>query len=86
VLVLVEQQLLVLHEQQLEVEQLELDQDSSTTEESVISSISNVALSKARSSSFRSMDIVVLLSVVSWCGSRTSGGTRARGTAAAGAA
>ena len=65
VLVLVEQQLLVLQEQQLEVEQLELDQDSSTTEESVISSISNVALSKARSSSFRSMDIVVLLSMVS---------------------
>jgi len=66
VLVLVEQQLLVLQEQQLEQEQLELDQDSSTTEESVISSISKVTLSNAASSFLRSMDMGILLSEFRW--------------------
>jgi hypothetical protein len=59
VLVLQEQQLLVLHEQQLEQEQLELDQASST-DSSVISSISNVALSRALSSFFSSTDMTIL--------------------------
>jgi len=59
VLVLQEQQLLVLHEQQLEQEQLELEKASST-DSSVISSISNVALSRALSSSFSSTDMVIL--------------------------
>jgi hypothetical protein len=59
VLVLQEQQELVLHEQQLEHEQLELDQASST-DSSVISSISNVALSRALSSSFSSTDMTNL--------------------------
>jgi hypothetical protein len=52
VLVLQEQQLLVLQEQQLLQEQLELDQPSST-DGSVISSISKVALSRALSSTVR---------------------------------
>lgn len=56
VLVLVLQQLLVLQEQQLEQEQLELDQASST-DSSVISSTSNVALSRALSSFFSSTDM-----------------------------
>jgi hypothetical protein len=59
VLLLQEQQLLVLHEQQLEQEQLELDQASST-DSSVISSISNVALSRALSSSLSSTDMAIL--------------------------
>jgi hypothetical protein len=54
-----EQQLLVEHEQQLEQEQEELDQANST-DSSVISSISNVALSRALSSSFRSTDMATL--------------------------
>ncbi|MDQ2956736.1 MAG: hypothetical protein M3Y42_07215 [Actinomycetota bacterium] len=51
-LVLHEQQLLVLQEQQLLQEQLELEKPSST-DGSVISSISNVALSSALSSMVR---------------------------------
>ena len=58
-LLLQEQQLLVLHEQQLEQEQLELEKASST-DSSVISSISNVALSRTLSSSFSSTDMVIL--------------------------
>lgn len=54
-----EQQELVLQEQQLEQEQLELDQASST-DSSVISSISNVALSRALSSSLSSTDMAIL--------------------------
>jgi hypothetical protein len=57
--VLVLQQLLVEQEQQLEQEQLELDHASST-DSSVISSISNVALSRALSSFFSSTDMTNL--------------------------
>jgi hypothetical protein len=56
VLVLQEQQLLVLHEQQLEHEQLELENASSTAG-STSSSISNVMLSRAASSVLR-LDMV----------------------------
>lgn len=57
-----EQQLLVEQEQQLEQEQLELDHASST-DSSVISSISNVALSRTLSSSLSSADMAILSSV-----------------------
>ncbi|MFG2561148.1 hypothetical protein [Streptomyces sp. NPDC048496] len=59
VLLLQEQQLLVEQEQQLEHEQDELDHASST-DSSVISSISNVALSRTLSSSRSSMDMAIL--------------------------
>ncbi|NDL60164.1 hypothetical protein [Phytoactinopolyspora mesophila] len=51
VLVLVEQQLDVLHDEQLEQEQLELHQPAASWPTSVMSSTSNVAVSRSSSSS-----------------------------------
>ncbi|MCL2535998.1 MAG: hypothetical protein FWE39_17700 [Nocardiaceae bacterium] len=73
-----EQQLEVEQEQQLEQEQLELDQASST-DSSVISSTSNVALSRALSSFFSSGMAILSLLGMCWGDATRNGCSENRG-------